>query len=1109
MIKNTFRLIILIVVLSLTSCATLIPPKAVKSAYEELPLQEVLRYLPAGNNIEHILLMRAILDHQQEGILQICRQLASEDSNTYIASHYALSGLVNYIAAPGHDPEKKMVIYSLHRALQFKLPDAQKAFLISQLQNCAGKESIPIISPFLKHDKIYEPAARALTAIGGADAGEALYRALADASIPQKLTFIKALGELKYEKAGKTFLAFTDDPNLRDISLFALANMGYPAVDSKLKEAVKENNNYVEVWLTFARARADKGDISTCETVCREIMAKPFPDQFKIAALTLLVEVKGQQAFENIVSMMTSDNNKIRIAALRLAEQFKGEPFTQKWIELLKSAEPEVQAEIINMLGQQGAETAVPVIREKLDTGPTVVRLAAISAITGLLKKDAIPELINTLNVAIESIERKTIKQKLLTLSNESLIPVIQQKLSAQNPESKIVLIDILNERNVKESLPLLLKQLDAEDEVRVAALEALAQCAGQEQLQQMIDIFLKAESSSEKRAVKNVIVAIVRNSNNDRNVVELLMQYYNNVNPEKKAVLFKVFTSIGGKRLLQLVQSETVNKELKNPAIRALVDWPDEGALDLLVNLAQNNKDTTYQILAIRGGMRLLRENVLGEPRAFSYCKQFMETAVRPEEKRLILSQLANIKSPQSLKYVISFLEDTTLNHDATLAAMKIATREEERQINLSPEQVALALIEAGADNNLLAKLTSNPVIEEKNNQSPRGFTSLFNGKDLTGWKGLVANPVKRAQMSADELIREQLRADSLMRAHWHVVDGVLYFDGHGASLCTDKDYANFEMWVDWKIEKFGDSGLYLRGSPQVQIWDPTQWPEGSGGLYNNKNNPGKPLVRADNPVGEWNTFHIIMRGERVTVWLNDVLVVDNVILENYWERDKPIYPAGQIELQAHRSPLYFKNIFIKELPNEEPAFAGDLFNGIDLTGWQVIGNTPDSWKVEDGILYTDGGSGGWISTTKEYDNFRLELEFRVPPDGNSGVFIRAPREGDPAYTGMEIQVLDDAAPMYATLQPWQYTGSIYGVVAPSGRFSKPANEWQKMVIVCDGPKVTVNLNDHEIINANLIVHMDQENTHPGLKNRKGYIGLQNHSTKIEYRKVWIEELK
>ena len=215
----------------------------------------------------------------------------------------------------------------------------------------------------------------------------------------------------------------------------------------------------------------------------------------------------------------------------------------------------------------------------------------------------------------------------------------------------------------------------------------------------------------------------------------------------------------------------------------------------------------------------------------------------------------------------------------------------------------------------------------EEKrpDNTPPEGFVALFNGKDLSGWKGLLNpkkkldNPINRAKLSPEELKVAQAEADEDMRAHWHVADGALVFDGKGRSLCTAKDYGDFEMWVDWKILPKGDSGIYLRGSPQVQIWDTDLTnvgaQVGSGGLYNNKKNPDKPLVKADKPVGQWNTFWIKMVGDKVWVKLNDQLVVDGVVLENYWDRNQPIFPTGDIQLQNHGNTLWFKNIYIKEL--------------------------------------------------------------------------------------------------------------------------------------------------------------------------------------------------
>jgi hypothetical protein len=393
--------------------------------------------------------------------------------------------------------------------------------------------------------------------------------------------------------------------------------------------------------------------------------------------------------------------------------------------------------------------------------------------------------------------------------------------------------------------------------------------------------------------------------------------------------------------------------------------------------------------------------------------------------------------------------------------------------------------------------------------NVPPEGFTPLFNGKDLSGWKGLVENPVARSKMTSAQLAAAQARADSIMRAHWSTADGILMFDGKGENICTARDYGDFEMLVDWKIEKNGDSGIYLRGSPQVQIWDPAQWPEGSGGLYNNQKNPSKPLRRADNPIGEWNTFRIRMIGERVSVYLNNVLVVDSVVLENYWDRSIPIFPTGQIELQSHSSPLCFRQIFIREIPRSKPLFSGSLFDGVDLRGWTIVGGKEGTWGVSDGILFTTGEGGGWLSTDREYDNFQLDLDFRVTEGGNSGVFLRSPRQGDPAYTGMEIQVLDDDAPEYGKLQAWQYCGSLYGVAAPKVHASKKAHEWQHYRIVAQGPWVTVNLNGKTVIDEDLVGHMDKEPSHPGLKRRSGYIGLQCHTSRVEYRNITLTELE
>ncbi len=207
-----------------------------------------------------------------------------------------------------------------------------------------------------------------------------------------------------------------------------------------------------------------------------------------------------------------------------------------------------------------------------------------------------------------------------------------------------------------------------------------------------------------------------------------------------------------------------------------------------------------------------------------------------------------------------------------------------------------------------------------------PKGFTALFNGKDLDGWQGNI-DMKQRVTMPKEKQADFIAARTKTALEHWSVKDGVIHMDSKGGvSLQTVKDYGNFELYVDWKIEKNGDSGLYIRGQPQVQIWDSENTPgargedknSGSGGLWNNPagDKAKVPLKKADKPVGEWNTFHITMIGEEVTVKLNGVVVVDKGTLANYFDKGKPLPEKGPIELQFHGDPLWFKNIYIKELP-------------------------------------------------------------------------------------------------------------------------------------------------------------------------------------------------
>ncbi len=409
-----------------------------------------------------------------------------------------------------------------------------------------------------------------------------------------------------------------------------------------------------------------------------------------------------------------------------------------------------------------------------------------------------------------------------------------------------------------------------------------------------------------------------------------------------------------------------------------------------------------------------------------------------------------------------------------------------------------------------------------------PKGFTALFDGESLKGWHGMPGvDPRDLTKMT------EEVRAKTIAgwtedaKKHWSAKDGVLVNDGHGTYLTTDKEYGDIELLIDYKTVPLADSGIYLRGTPQVQIWDSTENSPsktigglfGSGGLWNNTpGKPGKdPLVKADNPFGEWNHFRIIQTGARTTVYLNDKLVVDGAIMENYYDRPNPLPAKGVIQLQTHGGVIEWKNIFIREIPaaeaneilqkKDDKGFTS-LFDGKSLSGWA---GDAANYEVVDGAIRCKPGKGGVAYFDKEYGDFVARVEFKLPSGGNNGLAIRYPGQGDTAYAGMcELQVLDDTADKYTSLDPRQYHGSVYGIVAAKRGYQRPVGEWNYQEVTVKGSNLKVELNGSVIVDADVskITDYMAKSPHPGKDRMKGFFGFAGHGDPVEFRNVSIKPL-
>jgi Domain of Unknown Function (DUF1080) len=409
-----------------------------------------------------------------------------------------------------------------------------------------------------------------------------------------------------------------------------------------------------------------------------------------------------------------------------------------------------------------------------------------------------------------------------------------------------------------------------------------------------------------------------------------------------------------------------------------------------------------------------------------------------------------------------------------------------------------------------------------------PAGFTALFNGRDLTGWYGLPEiDPTKLASMSADERARKRAADAGEFRKSWRVENGELVNDGTGPFATTDRDYGDIELRLEYRTVAKADSGIYLRGTPQVQIWDTTEaggkWKngadKGSGGLWNNSpGTAGKdPLKLADKPFGEWNTLRIVQAGERTWVWLNGTLTVDGARMENFWDRTAPLPKTGPIQLQTHGGEIRWRNVFLRELPaaeanrllasRVEDGFTA-LFNGKDWTGWA---GPVENYEIVDGAIACKPDNGGTIYTKQSYSDFVVRLEFKLPAGGNNGLAIRYPGQGDTAYLGMtELQVLDSEAPKYAKLDPRQRHGSAYGLAAARRGYLRPVGEWNFQEVTVKGSTIVVELNGTRILDADLSAITDalDSKDHPGKDRKEGHFGFAGHSDPVAFRNIRIKPL-
>jgi HEAT repeat protein len=1096
---------------------------------------DILAQMPAKDLVHLERIMGEITDLGPDGFQKIAGQLVPPGTGDDTAVRFAINSYSRYASSFGREKERDFAENQLLAALKTQPDKDVKTFLMNELNLVAGEKSIQVLKAYLNDEYLAEPAAQTLLSVVGKPAAHAFLEALPGAPEKCKPTLIKALGELQCIGAVGQITPYAADKNpaLKKTALEALAQIGDAGSYKTLLNAAKNANfnyeptNATESFLNYAERLGERNELELCKKACNEIFkASQSADKLHNYSSALAVYSKyfGAEVLPLLLKAVDNSDKPFRYSVLTLAEKAGDIGATRQWIAKAQASSDEIKSDIISMLGRRGDLLAVNFLTKNLNSASEVVRVESIVALVKLQGKDATSVLIDHLAKGQDIEATKTALSGLLHQKHLAPVAAHLDKTSGKTKAAFIDLIAAKSGKDYFEPIFALTKSGNADE--KSAAFNALKKVSAEKDLGKLIQLLLSVNDETEISQVQLAVVAAARGVEAEKTENGKLFSALKTT--DKKDRIIAILPEIGGNVALKTVTGYFNNSSgtTKEAAFKALTNWKEYSASTALFEICKSNTGE-FRAPAYASFIRQVRSANIPDDQKLLQYRKVMPFASGSEEKILVINSVGNLKTFLSLVFLEKYLDEKDLQQPTARAIMRIALPTEEHpgfsgnMVSKLLERVTAVISGEESDydkiniKNYLAKMPKE-----------KGFVPMFNGKNLDGWQGMLldGNPIAIAKLSEQEKVKAQTEANKKMLENWSVKDGMIVFSGKGHNLISSKNFKDFEMIVDWLITKEGDSGIYLRGTPQVQIWDTSRVDVGaqvgSGGLYNNnKDNVRDPLKVADNLIGEWNTFRITMIGENVTVYLNGELVVDNVKMDNYWNRSIPIFESGTIELQAHGNELAFRDIYVREINTKEIGLTQEeiiegfesLFNGRNLDGWQ--GNKTD-YYADNGEMVVNPKRGGHgnIFTEKEYSDFNFRFEFQLTPGANNGLGIRAPLEGDAAYVGMELQILDNTAAIYANLEEYQYHGSVYGVIPAKRGFLNPVGEWNSQEVIAKGSKIKVILNGTTILEGD-IKEASKNGTldhkeHPGLLREKGYIGFLGHGSELKFRNLRIKDL-
>ena len=650
--------------------------------------------MPTQTAAEQQVVCGDLLKGGPEAVQAVCALLTPPATGGDSKARYLLGGLAFYTARPGAEAERRTFAGVLVSALRSAQDQEIKAFLLGLLRWCGGPECVAPLGACLRNPHLVEPATQALLAIRAPGSVAVLLAALKSAQGKPVITLVKALGELRAQPAVPAIvpLAVSANPDLRRTALRALAEIGprsrllwtdYSAGDV-LQYAcrtgdAREKAMAANLYLLYARRLAESGVSSRSVAVCREVLAlgaKPGAARLLPAALNTLAAVSGDGAIPDLVAAANSSNRTVSVAALNILLAMQSGRSSGALNQILTHGPSHLRVALLNTLAGTDQPALSGAIAANLKNADPNVRVAAIQA---LHEKPGLASLLDLLpSAGVDDLPE--LKKHILELAGKKDLADVAAALAKTPAPARVVVLDILAQRHAAPCVAAVLgATADPDPAVRLAALKALGTTAAPEQLPQLVALAMKSTVSDEQSAALRSVVLVAKTIPDAEQRATALLAALPDASPPNKELLLGALPELGGRPALAAVAAaaQGPDEKLRTAAVAALANWPEASAAEAMLQAAKAATDPRPQALLLRGLVRVVRAGDQPADAKLGRYQEALALTPRPEDKKIVLGALVDIKTMAALALLDKYLDDPDLREEAANLAVLVACAE------------------------------------------------------------------------------------------------------------------------------------------------------------------------------------------------------------------------------------------------------------------------------------------------------------------------------------------------------------------------------------------------------------------------------------------------